>query len=94
MYVRPRRAAAAPPPAAPPAAARGRSRRCRPPTPLAPFPPAAAPTSQKGGVVSVEYGGSATFKSTLPANTFSNNTAGQRGSNCYNDGGTIVGTCD
>ena len=37
---------------------------------------------------------SSTFSSALPANTFSGNTAGSGGPNCYNDGGSIVGTCE
>ena len=42
----------------------------------------------------VDGGGTATFASTLPANTFSGNTSGGNDyGNCYKGSGTITGSC-
>ena len=41
----------------------------------------------------VNSGGTATFASTLPANTFSGNTGSNNYGNCYKSGGTITGSC-
>ena len=44
-------------------------------------------------MLAVDRGGTATFASTLPANTFSGNTAPNNNyGNCYNSG-TITGSC-
>jgi len=45
-------------------------------------------------VLYVGSSGTATFASTLPANTFSGNTAPNNGyGNCRKSGGTITGSC-
>ena len=42
----------------------------------------------------VDGGGTATFASTLPANTFSGNTGSNNVGNCYKwSDGTIIGSC-
>ena len=93
MYVRPRIAAATAPPPAAPSLLHAAAHVAAAPPPRSPLLAIAAPTSQSEGGAVYNKKGSATFNSTLPANTFSGNNADSGPNNCFNKYGTIVGTC-
>ena len=83
-------------PPSPPALARAAAAAAHtPPSPPRPRRPRARLRATQGGaVLYVGSSGTATFAPTLPANTFSGNTAPNNGyGNCRKSGGTITGSC-
>ena len=77
----------------PPALARAAAAAAHPPHPA--LTALARLHANQGAVLLVNTGGStATFASTLPANSFSGNTGANNYGNCYKENrGTITGSC-